>query len=377
MMKKPGFLFLGLVLAASLQSLSAQNSENEPCSTPTWLGVRDITYDSAGFVAWEPVHKILRLIAAEDTTTYDWGTATSFAVSGLLPETEYIAEIRAVCAPGDSSDWGAATTFTTEKAPCPTPTWLGVRDITYDSAGFVTFSPESKILRLIAAEDTTTYDWGTATSFAVSGLLPETEYIAEIRAVCAPGDSSDWGAATTFTTEEAPVVPICGIPSQLESQCDSLSAELQWIPGENNIAFNLIYKLEENQTYDTLSTVDSYTALIGLAPGSYRWTVRGLCNNDTSDFAEEVGFDIEQLANQTRQTFGLNCFMQEGRLHILNPGNILIKRVQIFNSIGQCLSTMETQTSLDMQIEFPIQHQVLLVLILTDQGRVSFKIYAR
>ncbi len=84
-MKKPGFLFLGLLLAASLQSLSAQNSENEPCSTPTWLGVRDITYDSAGFVAWEPVHKILRLIAAEDTTTYDWGTATSFAVSGLLP----------------------------------------------------------------------------------------------------------------------------------------------------------------------------------------------------------------------------------------------------------------------------------------------------
>ena len=364
-MKKPGFLFLGLVLAASLQSLSAQNSENEPCSTPTWLGVRDITYDSAGFVAWEPVHKILRLIAAEDTTTYDWGTATSFAVSGLLPETEYIAEIRAVCAPGDS----------TEKAPCPTPTWLGVRDITYDSAGFVTFSPESKILRLIAAEDTTTYDWGTATSFAVSGLLPETEYIAEIRAVCAPGDSSDWGATTT--TEKAPVAPICGIPSQLESQCDSLSAELQWIPGENNIAFNLIYKLEENQIYDTLSTVDSYTALMGLALGSYRWTVRGLCNNDTSDFAEEVGFDIEPLANQTRKTFGLNCFMQEGRLHILNPGNILIKRVQIFNSIGQCLSTMETQTSLDMQIEFPIQHQVLLVLVLTDRGRVAFKIYVR
>ena len=252
-----------------------------------------------------------------------------------------------------------------------------MRDITYDSAGFVAWEPVHKILRLIAAEDTTTYDWGTATSFAVSGLLPETEYIAEIRAVCAPGDSSDWGATTTFTTEKAPVAPICGIPSQLESQCDSLSAELQWIPGENNIAFNLIYKLEENQTYDTLSTVDSYTALMGLATGSYRWTVRGLCNNDTSDFAEEVGFDIKQLANQTRQTFGLNCFMQEGRLHILNPGNILIKRVQIFNSIGQCLSTMETQTSLDMQIEFPIQHQVLLVLVLTDRGRVAFKIYAR
>ena len=80
-------LFSPLIMACICSTyVPAEAQSSEPCPTPSWLGVRDITHDSAGFVAWATEHKILRLVAGSDTSLYDWGTSTSFAVAGLTPE---------------------------------------------------------------------------------------------------------------------------------------------------------------------------------------------------------------------------------------------------------------------------------------------------
>ena len=368
-------LFFPLIMACICSAyVPAEAQSSEPCPTPSWLGVRDITHDSAGFVAWATEHKILRLVAGSDTSLYDWGTSTSFAVAGLTPETEYTAEIRAVCAPGDSSGWGASTTFTTLDEPCPTPSWLGVRDITHDSAGFVAWATEHKILRLVAGSDTSLYDWGTSTSFAVAGLTPETEYTAEIRAVCAPGDSSGWGASTTFTTATQPIP--CGIPTQLESRCDSLMARLTWIPGENNTGFQLICKEERQSRYDTLSTLEPLAILHDLSPNStYLWTVRGLCQSDTSLFAETAEFETRTVSNQSHGLQGLRCIARDGKMLILNPAGIHIEEIQVFNSKGQCLLAQDLNQTGDIEISVP-RKQILVTCIHTRNGQVVFRTFA-
>ena len=249
-----------------------------------------------------------------------------------------------------------------------------MRDITHDSAGFVAWATEHKILRLVAGSDTSLYDWGTSTSFAVAGLTPETEYTAEIRAVCAPGDSSGWGASTTFTTATQPIP--CGIPTQLESRCDSLMARLTWIPGENNTGFQLICKEERQSRYDTLSTLEPLAILHDLSPNStYLWTVRGLCQSDTSLFAETAEFETRTVSNQSHGLQGLQCIARDGKMLILNPAGIHIEEIQVFNSKGQCLLAQDLNQTGDIEISVP-RKQILVTCIHTRNGQVVFRTFA-
>ena len=67
-----------------------------------------------------------------DFNAVNWTTATttetSYAISGLTPETHYVVEVRSNCGSEGYSEW-AFEDFTTQP-PCVTPTELTITDLT-------------------------------------------------------------------------------------------------------------------------------------------------------------------------------------------------------------------------------------------------------
>ena len=153
-------------------------------------------------------------------------------------------------------------------------------------------------------------------------------------------------------------------------------ARLTWIPGENNTGFQLICKEERQSRYDTLSTLEPLAILHDLSPNStYLWTVRGLCQSDTSLFAETAEFETRTVSNQPHGLQGLRCFARDGKMLILNPAGIHIEEIQVFNSKGQCLLAQDLNQTGDIEISVP-RKQILVTCIHTRNGQVVFRTFA-
>ena len=140
----------------------------------------------------------------------------SYAVSGLAPETTY--HFRAV-AEGDGSDNGADRTFITQALPDEVPA------VTTRAASAIGTTSATLNLNLAglgsAASVQVYFEWGLtmdygntttprtvrgtgSSSYALSGLLPETTYHFRARA---EGDGTVQGEDLSFTTSGAPAAP--------------------------------------------------------------------------------------------------------------------------------------------------------------------------
>lgn len=140
--------------------------------------------------------------------------ATSYAATGLSPETTYYFRVRAVAA-SDASDWSAAASAATQPAPPPAvPTGLTATAASPTEIALSWTDAASDETSYVVQRDTSTsfsspvstrLAAGT-TTYRETGLTPSTGYVYRVRAE--RGTSvSPWSATATATTQDAPPPP--------------------------------------------------------------------------------------------------------------------------------------------------------------------------
>jgi hypothetical protein len=180
------------------------------CAKPMLLPVSDITYSGAT-VNWNSAATDFE-VAVKAATDAAWSTevsvsnATSYAFSGLLPETMYQYRVRAICdaAEGLVSDWVEGS-FTTDELPCFDPSDLHTTEIGYTTATLAWDADASQNMWSIMVWNTgaapVEFTANGSSTFTVTGLAASTGYYAAVKALCGGGIvESNYSDTIQFTT---------------------------------------------------------------------------------------------------------------------------------------------------------------------------------
>lgn len=349
------------------------------------------TRNNATFQVLDPATdsaaKVLRVFT-EDASfdrAYAWPENTLYyTVSGLTAGTDYMALVRVVCAEGDSSMWSADTVrFSTEAEPqpvCEVPTGLqavpGVDNASLSwTAGEGNESFEV-LYRETSASEFDTLDCAEA-SYNLTGLTAETSYSWTVIGVC--GDlRSEAAEVASFTTASETEPERCGVPTALASVPGIDTVALSWTAGENNVSFEVIYKEASAAQYDTVQSEEASCVVRGLTKKTaYVWSVRGICEEISSDFAEEAEFEtLDETANENSLAAALRVLSQDDMIHILNPAKIRIDRVQIYTTTGARVADLTVRA--DNNVSIPVDGgRILLVNVFSGSENAIFKVYVR
>ena len=279
----------------------------QPCEAPTALTVSNITETSAE-VSWEGDAEIYEVRFNALVTESIIGNDVQY--TGLIPNTLYMVEVRAVCGV-QTSEWVSTTFATLEEIvtpePCDAPTALSANNITETTAEITwngTASTYEFKLNGGTAETLTT------TTKTLTGLTPNTAYTVEVRAIC-EDQTSDW-VSTTFTTLEE-IIPE---PEVVEGQVSTLSA--------TNVG-------------NTSATLNG--ALVS-AGESENFTV-GFALSTTADFTLETAEVQNITATLTDATFSQS-------VTDLVEGQTYFYRAYITNEAGTAYGAVETFTLLGL-----------------------------
>ena len=187
----------------------------QPCEAPTALTVSNITETSAE-VSWQGDAEVYEVRFNALVTESIIGNDVQY--TGLIPNTLYMVEVRAVCGV-QTSEWVSTTFATLEEIvtpePCDAPTNLSASNITETSAEITWNGTATTYEFKVNGGEAETL---TTTTKALTGLTPNTAYTVEVRAIC-EDQTSDW-VSTTFTTLEE-IIPE---PEVVEGQVSTLSA---------------------------------------------------------------------------------------------------------------------------------------------------------
>lgn len=223
-------------------------------------------------------------------------------------------------------------------------------------------------------------------TLSLSQLLPETPYTYSIigyfddafNFVC---ENSHVEGNFTTKAEPAPV-PVCGVPTALESVVDTVEAKaaLSWKAGENNVSYELIWKASSASAFDTVEVKDSVYTLDKLEFNTaYVWSVRGVCEEGlVSDFAEEVEFTTVEKTVSVENTVAaaIRVVAQEGMIHILNAGMLNIDRVDVFTTTGSMVTSQRVGASANVSIPV-VGGRVLMVAVYSAGERAVYKVFVR
>ena len=349
------------------------------------------TRNNATFQVLDPATdsaaKVLRVFT-EDASfdrAYAWPENTLYyTASGLTAGTDYMALVRVVCAEGDSSMWSADTVrFSTEAEPqpvCEVPTGLqavpGVDNASLSwTAGEGNESFEV-LYRETSASEFDTLDCAEA-SYNLTGLTAETSYSWTVIGVC--GDlRSEAAEVASFTTASEPEPERCGVPTALASVPGIDTVALSWTAGENNVSFEVIYKEASAAQYDTVQSEEASCVVRGLTKKTaYVWSVRGICEEISSDFAEEAEFEtLDETANENNLAAALRVLSQDDMIHVLNPAKIRIDRVQVYTTTGVRVADLTVRA--DNNVSIPVDGgRILLVNVFSGSENAIFKVYVR
>ena len=134
------------------------------------------------FTAGETIQGLGTIISNVNTPTYTF--------TNLNEDHQYNAYIRTDCGGGSVSNWSGPAIFTT-LTTCPKPN--GSISTVTDTTVLVEWTPGD-------AEEM----W----EVEIENLLPETFYLAFVRADCGSGDFSRWDGVGSFETAEPPIDPV-------------------------------------------------------------------------------------------------------------------------------------------------------------------------
>jgi hypothetical protein len=133
--------------------------------------------------------------------------ATSYTMTGLTPGTAYQVKVQANCGSGNTSDWTTAVSFTTanEDTPtCPAPTGLTATvdhtDVTLTWQQEPNTATEWQINYRLATESNWSTVTATSTTYTLTDLTANAQYVANVVAHCTNGLTSDESNTVTFET---------------------------------------------------------------------------------------------------------------------------------------------------------------------------------
>ncbi len=203
-------------VSTTFTTLAVTDPEPEPCDAPTALTANNITETTAE-ITWNGTASSYEFRI--NSGTAETLTATTKALTDLIPATAYTVEVRAICGE-QQSEW-VSTTFTTLEAQpeviAPVVTTLAATAVDHQSAvlnGTIEAGSEEITAQGFQYKSTTDADWttvsasGTTISAIINGLTAETTYTYKAYATTASGTVE--GAEMTFTTTAAPVVIVEG-----------------------------------------------------------------------------------------------------------------------------------------------------------------------
>lgn len=194
------------------------------CPKPKNLAVSNITAYSA-HLSWTAPDENLTYqyqykIGAGEWTDWESTTNTSVDIT-LVPESEYTFRVKALYADGES---GLASIGFTALATCPKPTDLNysltlgngtVATLTWlqgyeEDAWVLQYGTDPEFAESTYTEVTTgfTVDGGTITT-NLTGLQPETQLYARVKADCGEGDQSYWSNVVEFKPTFAIPLTVC------------------------------------------------------------------------------------------------------------------------------------------------------------------------
>ncbi|MCP4137737.1 MAG: hypothetical protein GY754_42630 [bacterium] len=186
---------------------------------------------------------------------------TSYADSGVSPDSSYYYRVRAYNAAGDSSYSNTANATTPDVAPdapdsllaasvSSTEISLSWNDSADNETGFkIERSPDGSSFTEIGTAAANT------TSYADNGVSPNSSYYYRVRAYNAVGDSSYSNTANATTPEVAPDAP----DSLLATSVSAAEISLSWIDSANNETGFRIERSPDGSSFTEIGTVSANT----------------------------------------------------------------------------------------------------------------------
>ncbi|MDW8159386.1 MAG: fibronectin type III domain-containing protein [Bacteroidia bacterium] len=271
------------------------SSANPRCGNPViQLPIRIAQNNTEATISWGAVGGAQSYeVQLSNNSGQDWlitrtTSQTSITITGLVPFTEYLVRVRAICANGESSIYNYQI-FT--PGDCQ-PVTSVVATVLSNTSARVEWLPTVTAIRYevslsqetqggLTPVSTTTVD-APATSQVFNNLIAGASYVAYVRAICAPGVSSI-PVATNFTLTQ-PCTPIANINI---SAVENNRASISWAPVAQARGYQVEYRVAGAPTWITVVTTSATSVTItGLTGGTpYEIRVRVICTDgSTSPF---------------------------------------------------------------------------------------------
>ena len=271
------------------------------CPTPI---IESVTNDAiTATIAWTSDATNFQ-VAYKEATAADWSTpidvtdAYTYTFTGLMPETDYVLGVRAMCEEGAVSGW-ATRNITTPELPCIAPTDITATDITYTSATLGWTGSGNEVSWEVkyttgGVEETIV---ATTNPVVIENLFPGSTYEVWVRAFCGAETYSDWSEVYTFNTAA------CEVPSNVvASNITQTSATISWTSSAQKweISYGMQGVNEENGTKVIVEGTPSYT-IEGLdAETTYDVYVRAICEDGVySTWAPKAQFTTNRIGINT------------------------------------------------------------------------------
>lgn len=301
----------------------------------------------------------------------------AYAVSNLIPGTAYVWRVQSVCgeAVEDRSDYTAAVEFTTAAITCLPPTGLSVDEVSYYSVTLkwtatagtayqVSFKKEKDLAYGVAFA-------AVENPLRIKDLNAETSYQFRVRQVCGAGDTSAWSEPVQATTT---VFIPCESPTDLKSESvTATSFRLSW-KAEGNLSCILRYRASSATVWDSVKELTEQRYMVeNLQPNTaYVWSVMSLCdNNRFSDWARQADFTTGSVANESALAKAFRVYASKGQLHILNPDQIGMERVELYDRVGRRMQSHVVRTTGNVVIPMDLGGESILVRVIGMDARVA------
>ena len=177
------------------------------CPVPTGLTSANITASSA-LVSWDNVSETSWKLQYKKTSASSWTEVivvptNNYTLVGLDESSTYEVQVQADCGSEGLSNWTSSVTFTTIAA-CAAPTALAASNVTARAADLSWTGASETNWVLQYGTDNTFADRievnvSTNPAYSITGLTPETEYFARVKAICGVGNESEWSDVYSFT----------------------------------------------------------------------------------------------------------------------------------------------------------------------------------
>ncbi|MCM1532426.1 MAG: fibronectin type III domain-containing protein [Bacteroides sp.] len=204
------------------------------------------------------------------------------------------------------------------------------------------------------------------TTHTLTGLEPGTLYTYRIQGYCEEGHRSPSALSEEgfFNTRTA-----CAAPTELQcTKTGSDYAELAWTAGADNDYFNLMYRENAEQKFDTLKATEPEYKLTSLKPETaYVWQLQAVCGSYLSNVVAGNNFTTAVVAIEQPARFAnLKVGVDNGRIAIWNAGALTIDRVEMYGANGSLLYAEKFHTA----------SNILLPRVNSGSGMVLVRIFS-